>query len=354
MMQDKTKKFINGTRSFYKLAWARLRKRHFPFLIYFLITERCNFRCPYCWIRHSEEIYSQELSTENIIQLINDFYALGTRYISILGGEPLLRKDLGFIINHINKLNMMNDIITNGSLIDTQIEALKRFNLVCISLEGDEEAHDKDRGKGTYAKIIKNIGLLKRHKIPFRFNTTVTLNTVRSFKHVARLAKEHRVGIAISIATVCSGRESELLPSSEAIRDFWKDVRDLKVSGYPIEKSLYTINNLIKNAGLFLDSSIYRNRMPEGYSLQPCIYGKYLCYIGADGTIFPCCHPDIFGKKDFNSNVFEHGTATAWKNTVNKTDCLFCSMILGCETNHFLNLNPRSIRETIHSFLFHR
>lgn len=354
MAQNKAEKIFRAITFFSKLASARLRKKRIPFLLYFLITERCNLRCPYCWIRRSENVYSKELSTGQIIQAINDFYVLGTRYISILGGEPLLRKDLGSIISHINRLSILNDVVTNGFLIDTQIEALKKFDLVCISLEGKEEEHDKDRGKGTYAKIIKNIELLKKHKIRFRFNTTVTQNTVDSFRHVARLAKEYNVGIAISIATVSVGKESEMLPNAEKIRDFWREVRELKISGYPVEKSLYTLNNLIKNADLFLDSSIYEGKLPKACGLLPCIFGKYLCYIGSNGDLFPCCHPDLYGKKNLNFNIFKQGAEKAWRNVVDNTSCIFCSMILGCEINHFLNLDARSVWETVYSFLFHR
>ncbi len=351
-MYTATKKISKGINLLATFSWAKLQKKHIPLVLYFLVTERCNCRCPYCWIRRDTETLSHEMSTETILKVIDEFYAIGTRYMSILGGEPLLRKDLDVIVEHLNKLNMMNDIVTNGTLIEPQLETLKKFDLVCVSLEGNQETHDHDRGQGTHAQVMKGIELLAKHKIRFRFNTTVTQHTVHSFPYVLELAKKYNAAISVGIAVVSSGQEKEIIPTVEMIIDFWKQVRTFKTQGYPIEKSVRAIDGLIKNAQFFLESSIYEKDIPPVHDYNPCLFGKYLGYLGADGTIFPCPHPDLFGKKEFHSNIFTYGTKTAWKNLVQNTPCSFCNLLLGCEINNFLNLNARSVLESARAYFF--
>ena len=64
------------------------------------VTDRCNFRCPYCMPREAfgpdfqflprEEI----LSFEEITRIARVFASLGVRKLRLTGGEPLLRNDL--------------------------------------------------------------------------------------------------------------------------------------------------------------------------------------------------------------------------------------------------------------------
>ena len=63
-------------------------------LRYFLdVTYRCNLQCPYCYI--GNERNKEELSTEEWINIINQIPIFG--FISIIGGEPLIRKDFSEI-----------------------------------------------------------------------------------------------------------------------------------------------------------------------------------------------------------------------------------------------------------------
>src|SRR3984885_8247088 len=68
------------------------------------VTDRCNFRCVYCMPRevfdkdHAFLPHSALLSFEEIERLARLFVAHGVEKIRLTGGEPLLRKDLEFLI----------------------------------------------------------------------------------------------------------------------------------------------------------------------------------------------------------------------------------------------------------------
>jgi|GEM_PF-3545844 len=346
------KKLAQGAEPFSRLLGARILGQRIPFILYFLVTERCNLKCSYCWIRRSSEVYEQEMSTAKVLQVIDDFHKLGTRYVSILGGEPLLRTDLAEILTHIRGRGMMNDVITNGLLIHKQLEALKQCHIVCISLEGPPETHERDRGAGTYDRIMQNVELLRANNVRFRFNATITRNTIHTFKHIAELAKKYNAGIAVGVAIMNTGKEHDAVPDVAELREFWKEVRAFKQAGYPIEKSLYAIDSLIANPHLLLECGV-REAVPKGKGIVPCNFGRYLCYLGSDGTLYPCCHPDLYGKIDFDSNVLKIGAQQAWRNVVAKTRCRYCSMMVGCDINNFLNLDPPAIWEAFYTYAAH-
>lgn len=110
------------------------------------VTDRCNFRCSYCM---PKEVFNSQyeflrraqlLSFEEITQLARIFASLGVRKIRLTGGEPLLRKNLAVLIEHLAAIDSIQDIslTTNGVLL-TQDRArqLKDAGLSRITISLD-------------------------------------------------------------------------------------------------------------------------------------------------------------------------------------------------------------------------
>jgi cyclic pyranopterin phosphate synthase len=114
------------------------------------VTDRCNFRCPYCM---PAEIYGEKyrflprpelLRFEEIERLARLFVALGVEKLRITGGEPLLRHGLPRLIEGLAAIPGLRDLTltTNGYLLAQQAEALARAGLrrVTVSLDSHDEA----------------------------------------------------------------------------------------------------------------------------------------------------------------------------------------------------------------------
>ncbi len=102
----------------------------------------------------------KKLTTEEIKATLDEVAKLGVCYISLTGGEPLLRADVEEIADYIVKKGIMVGLTTNGTLItDNRAEKIaKSFDYIRISLHGTEEAHDYITNReGTYKKVIENI-----------------------------------------------------------------------------------------------------------------------------------------------------------------------------------------------------
>jgi len=122
------------------------------------VTDRCNFRCPYCM---PAEIYGEgyqflakpELLTfEEIERLARLFVAMGVEKLRITGGEPLLRHELPHLLQRLVAIDGLADLAltTNGYLLERQAEALARAGLsrITVSLDShDEEIFKKMSGR---------------------------------------------------------------------------------------------------------------------------------------------------------------------------------------------------------------
>ena len=109
------------------------------------VTDRCNFRCPYCM---PAEIYGERyqflpkqeiLTFEEMARLANIFAELGVTKFRITGGEPLVRAGLPNLIAMLCKIPRIEDVAltTNGFLLAQNAKALKEAGLKRITVSLD-------------------------------------------------------------------------------------------------------------------------------------------------------------------------------------------------------------------------
>ena len=122
------------------------------------VTDRCNFRCPYCM---PAEIFDQSykflakpelLTFEEIRRLAALFVELGVEKIRITGGEPLLRHGLSNLIEELAELKGLRDLTltTNGYLLAKQAHQLAGAGLrrITVSLDShDDEVFRRMSGR---------------------------------------------------------------------------------------------------------------------------------------------------------------------------------------------------------------
>jgi len=131
-------------------------------------TLRCNLRCTHCGSSCEARSPVRELETAQVKAILDtiarDFDARRI-FVSITGGEPLLRPDLFDVVAHMSRLGMRSCIVTNGTLLDA--DAARRLHdagmrTVTVSVDGLEREHDEVRGRGTWRKAIAALGVARR------------------------------------------------------------------------------------------------------------------------------------------------------------------------------------------------
>lgn len=126
-------------------------------------THRCNLRCVHCGSSCEPNARTPELATEQVCAILDtiaqDFDARRI-FVSITGGEPLLRADLFDVARHMCRLGMRPCVVSNGTLLGKE-EAAKLadtgVDTISISIDGLAEQHEQVRGKHTYKRAMAGI-----------------------------------------------------------------------------------------------------------------------------------------------------------------------------------------------------
>jgi len=136
-----------------------------PLVAYFMITKDCNMHCRIC--SYWKGIYKSEVTTKEAKVIIEKLADAGVQILSITGGEPLMRKDMGEILNFAKRKVGVPYVRlqTNGTLLN---EEMIRCCILCtddlwISIDGIGKVHDIIRGReGSFKKIEENVMLLNK------------------------------------------------------------------------------------------------------------------------------------------------------------------------------------------------
>lgn len=126
-------------------------------------TLRCNLRCLHCGSSCEAHSPVRELSYDQVVRILDsiahDFDA-SRIFVSITGGEPLLRPDLYRVVAHMTGLGMRSCVVTNGVLLGHD-EAARLIDAgmrtISVSIDGLVEQHEAIRGKGTYRRALEAI-----------------------------------------------------------------------------------------------------------------------------------------------------------------------------------------------------
>ena len=200
------------------------------------VTDRCNFRCPYCMpaeiFGESYQFLPKEeiLSFEEITRLARIFVDLGVKKLRITGGEPLLRNDLPALIAMLSGIDGVEDLTltTNGYLLAQQAQSLKDagLNRVTVSLDSlDDEIFKKMNGR-SFAPHRVLRGIEKAAEVglsPVKINAVVqkgvndqsVVELARHFKgsgHIVRFIEYMDVG------NRNGWKWDEVVPAAEIIR----------------------------------------------------------------------------------------------------------------------------------------
>jgi MoaA/NifB/PqqE/SkfB family radical SAM enzyme len=244
-----------------------------PLEVTYIITGRCNLLCKYC----KYSINKKELSTEEAKKAIREFSDAGTLVWTFTGGETLLRRDIGELINYAKDCGILFvHLLTNGVLFKSKIEEIKNLDLVTFSLDGPIEIHDELRGNGSFQKIMEAIDAAKEKEINFSLTTIVTrLNMANNFygiKYVFNLAKNLGCRVNFQPVLFINNKPDDFYPSKEERISILEFLKKLSINSNFLKYSEHTYNVMLK---------IINN---EEINLD-CLAGKKFCFLHSDGKV---------------------------------------------------------------------
>jgi len=159
------------------------KKEYFPWSGQIDLTYRCNLNCVHCYCKGSED-EQRELTASEIKTIFNQIYKAGCLFLSLTGGEPLIRKDFLDIYAYAKEKGFIITIFTNATLFTKEITAYLKKSppfRIEITLNGiTQKTYESiTQIKGSFLKATDSIKSLAEAKLPLKIKT----NSLKQNKH---------------------------------------------------------------------------------------------------------------------------------------------------------------------------
>jgi len=329
-MSKNTNKYLFLT----ELLAGKIFHKNLPLTVIYNVTDRCNSRCRYCYLEYYKRNNS-EPSKENIFKVLAELKKMGAKRISFGGGEPLIREDIGEIIDFVVDQGMDCAINSNGILVPEKISQLKKLDTICISFDGDKATHDLNRGNGSFDKALAAIRCAVAHGLKVNTNTVLNQYNLNAVDYVLALAKKEGFAAEFNILIgFLNNKDREnVKASTEEIKATIKKIIDYKKRGYPVLISEAAYDYLLNWPDFSIEN--YHGKKPT-FKYPKCYAGRFFCVIDTDGQVYAC--PHLIGKMPAK-NCYEVGFHGAFKKLTDH-DCYACYQVYHIEFNLLFGLNP--------------
>ncbi|MBF0553530.1 MAG: radical SAM protein [Nitrospirae bacterium] len=335
----------------YYLAKAKLTKKRIPAVASIYITNLCNLRCKYCFVvndKFPSETLKSELSKSEVFEIVDELYGMGTRMMYLLGGEPLVHKDIGSIVDYIVHKGMYLHIVSNGTLLEKKIRDIRRVHGICVSLDGIGDDNDIIRGNNVFEKALSGIKASLNANIPTRIHAVLTRHNLYTFRSLAELSKKIGIQLTISPPNYLGKCDiPEISFTNEEYKEFWLSYLKLKKEGFTIGNSYEAILKCL-NWPKDYHEYIKIGETFKYYKPVFCADGYTYLNIHPDGTMYNCIQ---LTEPNAGPNIKEVGVKKAFERLIEwRPDCVSCSNMNAIEKSLMNNLNINTI---LSGLLFH-
>ncbi len=290
-----------------------------PEILTLMITEACNLSCPHCLL-NCKNLDTVPVQKEIIINIINEFSALGGVSLFVTGGEPLSHPDWFDILDHACNLTILPEVIlqTNGAMVtDEHIEKIRSLDSeklrVQVSLDGaTPEINDMIRGKGNFEASVRGVrlfvdaGMGNRVKIAF----TEMKHNYEQIPEMLKLAHDLGVEKFTAGTLVKAGRAKNIdwieLPEKSQVRNL--------IELYESDRVFRTLYDKLGNISAI---EWYKGRNIPSDHVCNCIS---MPFISAAGRMYPC----VMNINDVLAvdNIHEKGMKKGILEGIEKWTCL--------------------------------
>ena len=177
------------------------------------LTHHCNFRCQHCYIPDFSA--PDLLSTERLLELLEELAEVGTLFLTLTGGELFLRRDWLTIARRARGLGFALRLFSNGTLIDDGVadDVAALPAAVEISLYSMDEATFEEitQRPGSFAKTLRGIELLRDRAVEVLLKTPMMMHNYRDLDAIAAYAERVGAGFHAS-PTIMAKKDGDLTP----------------------------------------------------------------------------------------------------------------------------------------------
>ncbi|MCO4769399.1 MAG: radical SAM protein [Deltaproteobacteria bacterium] len=277
-------------------------ERNTPRYVVWELTTLCDHACGHCGSR-ARTARDNELALAETLAIADQLVALGTKEVTLIGGEAYLWEGLTELVAYLTRLGIRTSIQTGGWGVTPELArelASAGLRGMGFSVDGTEAVHDALRAKvGSHAAVLRAISAARSAGLNIAANTQINRLTAAVLPQTARLLFDAGVRVWRGQLTVPMGRAAD---TPDVLLQPWQILDVLDTLGglqmaFAEEASAQGLGpddmfNIVagNNLGYYSPHELILRSDPGGTARHwtGCQAGVYTMSIESDGTIKAC------------------------------------------------------------------
>lgn len=235
-------------------------EKNIPFFGSLEITTACNNNCVHCY-----NVGSDMMPPEMAKRCLDEAAELGTLFLNITGGEPMLHKDIWDILSYAINLNFATLLYTNATLIGseeaTRLKDMGIYHVDTTLLGARSETHDAlTRVKGSFEKTMRAVDLLKTLGVSMAVKTPVMKENADETEDIHQMLSD--MGIDHIASPLIFAKDNG-------------DSAPLRHRPSDIQLKRFFLSHEVKS-------------LTDAYGCYSCHFGRCVFAVRANGEVNPC------------------------------------------------------------------
>ncbi|CAB5135402.1 hypothetical protein D3OALGA1CA_3503 [Olavius algarvensis associated proteobacterium Delta 3] len=268
-----------ATSDFLRKFHRKIAAQRIPYSGMISLTHRCNLHCVHCYLGDENGAIGarDELDTAAWMALIDDIVDAGCLFLTLTGGEPLIRNDFPDIYRHAKEQGLLVTVFSNATLISEEIISLFKDlppRNIDVTLYGaTPETYDRITSiPGSFRRCIRGIEALLVHRLPLSLKTVLMSLNRQEVSAIRKMANAYGVEFRYdpSIMPCLTGKKEPL---------------ELRVA--PEEVAAMEFSEL-EMGEQFRDFFEKSKSLASSQKLYNCATGQTSFYVDSYGNLQPC------------------------------------------------------------------
>ena len=332
---------LNCENNFEDFSIDGIDKKYLLKSIHIDVATVCNEKCIHCYIPHNCK--TKTIDTNLFLKILKEARDMNVIHVSLSGGEPLLYKDINYVLEKCKELDFSVNVLSNLTLLtDETIAIMKDNKLLSVQTSiysMNNKVHDWiTKKEGSLEKTIT--GLLKLHKegIPVQISCPIMHQNKDCFIDIIRWARSYNISVAV---------EPLIFASYDNLRE--------NIKNRLTEEELDLVLDQYLSEGY---AEMMYEKAQDQMKLTPespiCSVGQDSLCISVDGEIFPCAgwQSNILGNIKSNSlkDIWEHSEKLNALRSIKRSQFLQC---VSCKDREYCTVcMMRNYNEDINKNIF--
>lgn len=249
-----------------------------PPLLWLELTRRCDLACPHCYIDGGRP-RDREMSARRWHALLDEIADMGVWAVAFTGGEPTLHPEFVGLVRHARERHLLVGIATHGLfLTDEMLESIPKDGVI-ISVSIDSLHMHRNGGELSSSSGRAAILRAQSHGFLTNVMTSTHRENILDLEDLMHWAEQNGVSVrSVPFSPIGRGKLRPDLENGpedvERAARFW-------ITECEWEHAYH------RKAGLCV-GAIFNYGLSLAYMTRRCSSGRFLGYVAADGTMFPC------------------------------------------------------------------